>query len=734
VRTAVFSIISPNYRHSVRVLMASLQRHHPDWDRFVLLAGGRAEREEAFTTVTLDALPLPHPQQFKFRYTLLELNTAVKPWMFEHLFARGYDRVVYLDPDTVVYSPLQELDPAAFLTLTPHLTGFIGGDAHPSERSILIAGAYNLGFLAVTRQPQLESFLRWWEEKLEFDCVVDPPRGLFVDQKWIDLTPGLFEGVTILRHDGYNVAYWNLAQRRFEGDRVNGVPLRFFHFSGFTPSSPERVSKHDPRQLVAGTGDARPLFEQHAAALRAAGYSSFRNAAYEYAVFADGSRVADAARIAYRNSPELQAAAGEDPFAHPELFRVVRDDTRPPLAARAALRTYRVLSAVRPLVLLLPKNARRSMREFLLGRRDEEARTIGMTPSSSLSPGLNVAGYVARDTGVGESARLCANACEAAGIPYALIDVDHAGVAAPRIVHRATIHHVNADQVGEVRARLPRVFEESEINIGVWHWELPELPEVWTSAAEPFDEIWAPSAFIQSTLAAKLTIPVLHMPHGIDVAHVEACSPQELGVPAGRFVFLCMFDFDSVAERKNPSGAIKAFRRAALPSASLLIKTIGGDRHRDELAALAADVPNVHVVDRMLSRPRVNGLVAACDAVVSLHRAEGFGLILAEAMAFGKPVIATGWSGNVDFMDAGNSCPVAYEPVTLDRAHGVYAAGQQWAEPDLDHAAELMRRVAGDAAFRQRIGERARATIRSRFSPEAAGLRYRRRLERLGLL
>src|SRR5205823_2674111 len=179
---------------------------------------------------------------------------------------------------------------------------------------------------------------------------------------------------------------------------------------------------------------------------------------------------------------------------------------------------------------------------------------------------------------------------------------------------------------------------------------------------------------------------------------------------------------------------VEAFRRAE-SSAMLLIKTAGADRYPNESADLAErlhGIPNVVLVDRLLSRARVNGLLAACDAVVSLHRSEGFGLILAEAMFLRKPVIATGWSGNMDFMNSANSCPVGYEVVTLDRTIREYHAGQQWAEPDLDHAAHLMRRVAEDEPFRARIGARARDTIRSQFSPEVAGERYRRRLGALG--
>jgi glycosyltransferase involved in cell wall biosynthesis len=746
-KTAVFSIVSPNYRHYARVLMTSLQRHEPEWERFVLVVGETAPATavEPFTTVQLESLALPQPRKFFFRYTLLELNTAVKPWMFEHLFAMGFDRVIYLDPDIFVYSPLVELDEASpdrFLTLTPHLTGSIAGDDHPSERTILQAGSYNLGFLAVRRQPQLERFLSWWQEKLERQCIVDVAHGLFVDQKWIDLTPGLFAGVGVLRHDGYNVAYWNLSQRRVTADgdgfTVNGQPLRFFHFSGFDPARPQLVSRHDPRQRASDAGDAAPLLAGYAEAVRSAGYTVSRNAPYAFAQFSDGSPLPDAARYSYRNSPELEAAAGDDPFEHPELFLTVPQTRgRTPVSARAAHISYMFLSRARPLVRLLPRSLRQSMREFLLGRKD-----LVRAPSAeenTLPPGINVVGVRSRDTGIGESARLFERSCERAGIATHSFDLDATSRFESRAVYRASIYHMNADQMPLVHAQLPAVFETSAYNIGCWHWELPELPDAWIGSAQPLDEIWAPSAFVQSAVSNKVTIPVVHMPHGVEVTQIEPCSLQDLGVPRGKFVFLCMFDLGSVVERKNPLAAVEAFRRAfpAASDAMLLMKVAHSSTYTSHYRTLEEQlhgIPGVHLTDRMFTRAGVNGLIAACDAVVSLHRSEGFGLILAEAMDLGKPVIATGWSGNMDFMNSGNSCPVAYELVTLDRAYPPYEAGQQWAEPDVDHAAHLMRRIYEDAEWRTRIGERATHTIRSEFSPDAAGRRYRKRLEFLGLL
>ena len=721
--------------------MASVRRHHPAWDRFVVLVGETSPphgAEESFTTVPLEALPLPSPRRFCFRYTILELNTAVKPWMFEHLLGRGYDKVIYLDPDIVVYSPLVEIDAAAseaLLTLTPHLTGSIGGDDHPSERAILQSGTYNLGFLAVSRRPPLTRFLTWWKEKLEFQCVVEIERGLFVDQKWMDLAPGLFPDVAILRHDGYNVAYWNLRQRSVvaEGSRitVNGQPLRFFHFSGVDPAFPDMVSKHDGRLRTGDVGDARTLIDDYGVALTAAGQESFKDAPYAFGVFADGARVPDVARVTYRNSIPLQLACGDDPFAHPEHFRGLRDAPRGGRAAEIGVKSYRLLSRPRPLVRLLPRPLRTALREFLLGQKGPERQAAQW--KAPLPPGLNVVGYHARDTGVGESARLCLRACEREGLSSQRVDVEDVDELALQAVYHTSVYHVNADQMPTVHHQIPALFGSSSHNIGCWHWELPELPDAWVSSAQPLDEIWAPSLFIQGAISRKVTIPVVHMPHGVEVTDIEPCSPQELGVPNGRFTFLCMFDLDSVVQRKNPMAAVEAFGRAfpRQSSNALLIKTGGASGHPEEHAELEErlrGMPNVYLTDRRLSRARANGLLAACDGVVSLHRSEGFGLVLAEAMSLGKPVVATGWSGNMDFMNSGNSCPVGYELVTLDRTYQHYQAGEQWAEPDIDHAARLMQRVVEDLTYRKQLGARARDTIRSQFSPGAAGLRYRRRL------
>ncbi len=197
-----------------------------------------------------------------------------------------------------------------------------------------------------------------------------------------------------------------------------------------------------------------------------------------------------------------------------------------------------------------------------------------------------------------------------------------------------------------------------------------------------------------------------------------------------------MFDYLSTIQRKNPVGLIEAFKLAFAPGEGpqLLIKTINAPLRplaEEEVLWAAHGRPDIHVIDRSLSGEELNGLMAACDCYVSLHRAEGFGLTMAEAMAIGKPVIGTGYSGNVDFMNAENSYLVDYTIGRVGPDCEIYPPEGEWADPSVEHAAQLMRRVYGDPEQAARIGARAREDIARTLSPEATGAAMRRRLEEL---
>ena len=424
------------------------------------------------------------------------------------------------------------------------------------------------------------------------------------------------------------------------------------------------------------------------------------------------------------------------------------------------------LSGLAPLQRFRAQNKNRQLRLLSLATLDGELIydfSVRHAPYSAAYArahaqlGLNIAGFLTADLGLGESARCMVRAADAAGLPSALVplklhcknrlgDPTYAARLQDDNPHDVNVVHIDPPAARDLDHHHGPAFRAGKYNIGYFAWELPEFPDAWTSAFDYFDEIWTPSDFVTAALVLKSPLPVLTMPHAISFARPletmgGALRPDSvaslrarLGLPAGKFLFLTLFDLNSYAERKNPRAVIAAFRLAALPAAgaALVIKVqnvAGNEAAFAALQASLADLPHTVLLSATLSRAEIYALEAACDCFVSLHRSEGFGLAVAEAMYLGKPVIATDWSATAEFVDASNGCPVRAPLVTLDRNHGPYGKGSTWADPDPAHAAEHMRRLFADPTLCATLGAAARATIEARFSPAVIGARYRRRLE-----
>jgi glycosyltransferase involved in cell wall biosynthesis len=362
-----------------------------------------------------------------------------------------------------------------------------------------------------------------------------------------------------------------------------------------------------------------------------------------------------------------------------------------------------------------------------------------------LKLGLNLVGYFRADLGIGESVRCMARAAEVAAIDTAFIDLrlpcknplsdeTFAGRLRPDNPHPVNVFHVDPPGMRDVDHHHGAGFRRGKYNIGYWAWELPEFPDAWIPFADYCDEVWAPSQFAAGSIAEKVPVPVLAMPHAVAFPRPVGDFRAKFGLPPGHILFLLLYDLNSYSERKNPAAAIDAFRRSGLAGrgAALVIKvhnTAGNPADFAALQAAAATLPGTVLITRTLTRTEIYELETACDCFVSLHRSEGFGLALAESMYLGKPVISTDWSAPAEFINATNGCPVRARLVTLERNHGPYAKGQQWAAPDVDHAAEWMNRLFADRALAESLGRAARATIEKDFSPAVIGARYRRRLE-----
>jgi glycosyltransferase involved in cell wall biosynthesis len=370
----------------------------------------------------------------------------------------------------------------------------------------------------------------------------------------------------------------------------------------------------------------------------------------------------------------------------------------------------------------------------------------------SLPMGINLVGYLRMGMGLGEGVRLLLESIKEIGIPVSLFDFKTNNISSPiesRItrkysvspLYRTTIVHVNPDQYKLFETDLPRSLWKRRYIIGFLLWELPRIPDAWFEGIKLLDEVWTPSRYISDIFRSQLTIPVRTIPYGIPCKLTVRENREFFGLDRSRFYFLVMYDIASVMERKNPRGAIEAFIRAFAPNderVGIVVKINNSSYAPNELASLKlmlSAYPSARFIEKTLVREEVDSLIFSCDTVISLHRSEGFGLVLAEAMSFSKPIIATNWSANTEFMDESNSCPVSYKLVPLEKDYRHYRAeqGNYWAEPDLDHAAALMRRLVDDSEYRYAIGVKARDRINADLSPEASGLKIATRLKELGL-
>jgi glycosyltransferase involved in cell wall biosynthesis len=271
-------------------------------------------------------------------------------------------------------------------------------------------------------------------------------------------------------------------------------------------------------------------------------------------------------------------------------------------------------------------------------------------------------------------------------------------------------------------------------HIGNWFWEFREVPAEWAEHAEHYDEAWAATRFIESIMNDALPIPVTYMPAGHLAEPPPDLTRDHFGLPEDRYLFLFVFDMGSCTERKNPHALIEAFQRAVHPDdkATLVLKFAQGDRFCDTSAALrrsAAEAGNVHVIDATFSREDTLGLINCCDCYVSLHRSEGLGLTIAEAMMMGKVAIATGYSGNLEFMTPQNSLLVDYEMIEIEQDWPPYRKGWKWADPSVAHAAEQMRFVLDHPEETAAIAARGCADARKRFDMQAYAARLDARLK-----
>ncbi len=776
------SIVARNYLPQARVLASSWLRYHPGAPLELLVlddTDGTVEDEgEPFVVVRPPELAIDEAtwNEMAFIYEVTELATAVKPPLLDLLRRRHGGPVAYIDPDIEIFGPLDQAAALARqhpIVLTPHMLDPMDDDLRrPSEQDILGCGVYNLGFICVGDGSQ--PFLDWWQERLRYFAIVDFRSSLFTDQRWVDFVPGYFDFVA-LRNPAYNVGYWNLPERVLH-DRdgvwyVDDEPLVFFHYSGYEPERPWAISKHlgvDPRLLFSERPDVLALCRSYGEQLASAGYGA-ETSEYRYNRLPNGVRVNSRMRRLYRSA--LLYSAGFDdpppdmPYTEEGAERVLAWLNSPSALFEGSAPQSRYLESIwqerADLKIQFPRVHGEDSEDFeewveAFGHLEEDI-IPEMLPTQArvspypwaapgqLRPGITVAGYLRGELGMGEVARSALTAVEAVGIQHATVVVNRTFSRQDHPLELAegpwdldtAIAAVNADQVPMFQGAVGPGFFDGRRTVGLWAWELEQFSEEMAGAAALFDEIWAISSFAAASIRDQVDKPVHVFPLAVASPSPGGSVPEV--VPPERFVFLFTFDFFSVFERKNPLAVIDAFSTAFTPSEGpvLVVKSVNGSRRRldrDRVRLAAAHRPDIVLIEDYVTKSDRDALLARADAYVSLHRAEGFGLTIAEAMMMGKPVIATGYSGNLDFMTEENSFLVSHGMAEVPPGCEPYRPGTPWADPDVGEAAQMMRQVVDDPGLAAEKAAVAKADIARTHGVAVAAAFVKQRFEALAAL
>jgi glycosyltransferase involved in cell wall biosynthesis len=715
---------------------------------------------------------------------------AIRPWLLRTVLDSGAVTALFVADDVHVLGSLQSVVDmaiargAGFVRRSPVLqpssaaTLSQGSEEPAIELDLLAVGTTGAAFLS-----------RWQEESLRGATVPGLSANEFVDRAADEFAEA------IIAEPRFNLGWWNLSllneARSAEAPALE-APVAALHLHGFDALRPHLIAADEEPRLPLRLSE-RPwladLCGQYAQRVLKAGSESGPSVNGEVAdtppsvrlPLADGSTarigedrfIAECWKRARREADIGRRPAPPDPTVvrHEELISWLNSpcDGSSPQVSRYLMEVYRsrpdlqlafpdLAREPEPFLRWAATHGRRELgipEELILTSGHLARRVVGhfaARPATSRGPalGVNVVGLLGTHLGLGEAARRLLSALGKAGIPYRTHEVMVGS--APRLRRPAptgslgqwfpiNIICLNPPELLAFRHDMGRAmwdlrYTSRRYNIGVWVWETETVPESWREAASLVDEVWVPSDYVRTVFSQAIALPIITIPYAVPVPyHPGYMDRRYLGLP-DRFTFLFMFDFFSSMWRKNALGLVAAFQRAFSPHEGprLVIKTLNGDRHPgdfEELLLAVGGREDIVVHDRVLTVDEQAALLDACDCYVSLHRAEGFGLTMAEAMALGKPVIATGYSGNLAYMTPQNSYLVGYRRVPVGVDWDRYPISHIWAEPDSAEAASLLRLVWTDRSAAHDRGEMARADVERGYSPAAVGNLVRQRLEEI---
>ncbi len=716
-RFVACTVVTRDRLGAAEVLAASYRAHHPGHGFTVLVADdGTAPGE-----LDLD------PEEY-FRLVTChdgaDLADVLRPLLLRSLLER-FEVAVLLDADIEVHAPFEDVSALAVdhgVVVAAALLAPLPRDGLEPED---FPGVYD-GFLAAG--PGARPFLDHWADRARRR----PPHRTAASWRWPDLLPGTFEHL-VVRDPGLAVGYWNLHERSPSGSR-------FIAFRGYDPEAPWLLTADcatRPRVRLSADPVLRRMCDAYGDRVGPA-----RPGEGRFSVLPDGSPLTPQMRQLYHDAwvrAETPDQPAEKLPPHPfggddgHAFREWLTEPANPVDAaggltRLAAEVWRArvdLQAVFP----HPRGeSSPGFRQWCATHGVAEGLlpewALPVPAAAPLPPvdefGVNVVGFLTAELGLGEMARLIQRMIVRAGIPMVSV-VEERSIAGSVRTGLAVPDSVGPPRFGvsllTVNSDFTRVVVDSHpdaaagrYRIGLWAWELEDFPAEMHDGFAFVDEVWTPSEFATRAIAAHSPVPVRTIP--VPVPDPGPVTRE----PDGTTRFLFVFDFNSTGGRKNPWGVVEAFRRAfpGREDVRLVLKATNGPRNTAAVERLRRAIdgdPRIELVERYLTTAELDALYARTDAYVSLHRSEGFGLTVAEAMVRGLPVIATDYSSTTEFFGPEHGWPVPFTLTGVGPGWPPYRSDGRWADPDLDAAAEAMRAVADDPAEARRRGAAAREHI-----------------------
>lgn len=407
----------------------------------------------------------------------------------------------------------------------------------------------------------------------------------------------------------------------------------------------------------------------------------------------------------------------------------------------------KITDALKPvLVKIIPQEYLSRAKKAYMNRNTTKLKDAKIAPykPGRYAEGINLIGSIQAASGLGQSSRLVAVELEASGMPYSIKEhhiseqlsmTEHEFDAkfSDELPYDINLLHINAHEFTVSYMQLGKQVWDYRYNIAFWLWELEEFPAEWIDCISIVDEIWTPAEFVSNSIRKVTDKPVHTIPYHVTAPTDDKYDRAYFGLPEDKFLFLMMYDNGSMMERKNPLGTLEAFKRAfgkENDEVGLVIKISGNAKEdMEKIREFFDGYTNIYFMTEMLTKIEVNSLLRDVDVFVSLHRAEGFGLGMAEAMLNGTPCIATNWSANTEFMDEKSACMVDYQLIELTEDIGPFKAGNRWADADVAQAAEYMKRLYADKAFYDIIKNNALSHINEVLSEERITVMMRERVE-----